>query len=215
MDIRYVRLGTRDLAMADRFVRGIVGLEFAREDHGARHDPSDNRDRTLACVDDVMRTWYLEDAARLELAVRSAGLEASSKVLTAHECSQRATAAGGIFERMGQFMTAGDPRRRAALEPTTRPVVACSALDPEPDLQRHLVVRDLAVDDVATRFDDLEPIEVAHGLGGGLDGVAGGVVGAGRRRANDLQELVDVVRHADSSWWLNRSRSVHAESEVH
>jgi HCOMODA/2-hydroxy-3-carboxy-muconic semialdehyde decarboxylase len=54
-------------------------------------------------------TWYLEDAARIELTVRSAGLESSSVVLTAAECEQRATGAGGIFERMWDHLTAGDP----------------------------------------------------------------------------------------------------------
>jgi 2,3-dihydroxy-p-cumate/2,3-dihydroxybenzoate 3,4-dioxygenase len=46
-DIRYVRIGTRDLASADRFVRGVVGLQFAREDHGGRYYRSDSRDHTL------------------------------------------------------------------------------------------------------------------------------------------------------------------------
>jgi HCOMODA/2-hydroxy-3-carboxy-muconic semialdehyde decarboxylase len=59
-------------------------------------------------------TWYLEDAARLELAVLAAGLEADSVVLTAEECALRATDAGGIFERMWEFLTAGDPELEAA-----------------------------------------------------------------------------------------------------
>ena len=46
-DIRYVRLGTRDLAAADRFARGVVGLELARDDGGARYYRSDDRDHTL------------------------------------------------------------------------------------------------------------------------------------------------------------------------
>lgn len=54
-------------------------------------------------------TWYLEDAARLELAVLGAGLEQTSIVLTAAECERRATTAGGIFERMWEHLTAGDP----------------------------------------------------------------------------------------------------------
>lgn len=54
-------------------------------------------------------TWYLEDAARLELAVRAAGLEADSVVLSSEECALRSTDAGGIFERMWEFLTAGDP----------------------------------------------------------------------------------------------------------
>jgi HCOMODA/2-hydroxy-3-carboxy-muconic semialdehyde decarboxylase len=57
----------------------------------------------------VSLTWYLEDAARIELAVLAAGLEASSAVLSPAECSLRATDAGGIFERMWQYLTAGDP----------------------------------------------------------------------------------------------------------
>lgn len=46
-DIRYVRIGTSDLDVADRFARGIVGLELAREDGSARYYRSDNRDHTL------------------------------------------------------------------------------------------------------------------------------------------------------------------------
>jgi HCOMODA/2-hydroxy-3-carboxy-muconic semialdehyde decarboxylase len=59
-------------------------------------------------------TWYLEDAARLELAVLGAGVEASSVVLTPEECARRATDTGGIFERMWEFLTAGDPELEAA-----------------------------------------------------------------------------------------------------
>ena len=54
-------------------------------------------------------TWYLEDAARLELAVLSAGLEEASAVLTPAECERRATSAGGIFERMWDYLSFGDP----------------------------------------------------------------------------------------------------------
>jgi HCOMODA/2-hydroxy-3-carboxy-muconic semialdehyde decarboxylase len=57
----------------------------------------------------VCLTWYLEDAARLELAVLGAGLEDTSVVLTAAECDQRATSAGGIFERMWDYLSASDP----------------------------------------------------------------------------------------------------------
>lgn len=54
-------------------------------------------------------TWYLEDAARIELAVRAAGLEAESATLSSQECAQRAVDTGGIFERMWEYLTAGDP----------------------------------------------------------------------------------------------------------
>lgn len=52
--------------------------------------------------------WYLEDAARLELAVLSAGLEDAAVVLGRGECEHRATRGGRIFERMWEHLTAGD-----------------------------------------------------------------------------------------------------------
>lgn len=57
----------------------------------------------------VALTWYLEDAARLELAVLGAGLESVSVLLQEAERERRATRAGGIFERMWEYLTAGDP----------------------------------------------------------------------------------------------------------
>ncbi|WP_297800719.1 class II aldolase/adducin family protein [uncultured Brevundimonas sp.] len=56
-------------------------------------------------------TWYLEDAARVELAVRSCGGE--GPVISAEDCAKRATDAGRIFERMWEFLTAGDPEAEA------------------------------------------------------------------------------------------------------
>ncbi len=47
LDIRYVRLGTRDLDAADCFAREVVGLELARTEGGARYYRSDDRDHTL------------------------------------------------------------------------------------------------------------------------------------------------------------------------
>jgi HCOMODA/2-hydroxy-3-carboxy-muconic semialdehyde decarboxylase len=52
--------------------------------------------------------WYLEDAARLELALAGAGLLGRARALSATQCAERATAAGGIFERMGAWLCAGD-----------------------------------------------------------------------------------------------------------
>jgi len=57
----------------------------------------------------VVLTWYLEDAARLELAVLAAGLDAASVVLSRDECMRRATTEGAIFERMWDHLVAGDP----------------------------------------------------------------------------------------------------------
>lgn len=63
----------------------------------------------------VVLTWYLEDAARLELELLSAGLEAESVTLSSTECARRATCAGLIFERMWDHLTAGDPELASSL----------------------------------------------------------------------------------------------------
>jgi HCOMODA/2-hydroxy-3-carboxy-muconic semialdehyde decarboxylase len=70
---------------------------------------------TGATLDEaVVLSWYLEDAARVELAVRSAGAEATAPVMTAEECALRAVTAGGIYERMWAFLTRGDPEGEGA-----------------------------------------------------------------------------------------------------
>lgn len=56
----------------------------------------------------LVLTWYLEDAARVELQVRSAGLAPQGAVLEEREAALRATDAGRIFERMWDYLTAGD-----------------------------------------------------------------------------------------------------------
>lgn len=72
LDIRYVRLGTRDLAAADHFAREVVGLEFAREEAGARYYRSDDRDHTLVYFEGDPRDhtvgFELRDAAALDVA---------------------------------------------------------------------------------------------------------------------------------------------------
>jgi len=72
LDIRYVRLGTRDLDAADRFAREVVGLELAREEAGARYYRSDDRDHTLVYFEgdprDHTAGFELRNAAELEAA---------------------------------------------------------------------------------------------------------------------------------------------------
>jgi HCOMODA/2-hydroxy-3-carboxy-muconic semialdehyde decarboxylase len=67
----------------------------------------------IVCADSlekaVVLTWYLEDAAMLELKVLSAGLADQSIVLTPDECTARAVSAGLIFERMWDYLCHGDP----------------------------------------------------------------------------------------------------------
>lgn len=59
-------------------------------------------------VEALTLTWYLEDAARIELSVRNAGL-GDAPILSDEECSLRATNSGRIYERMWDYLTAGDP----------------------------------------------------------------------------------------------------------
>ncbi len=47
LDIRYVRLGTRNLAGTDTYARELLGLELARHEAGFSYYRSDNRDHTL------------------------------------------------------------------------------------------------------------------------------------------------------------------------
>lgn len=53
--------------------------------------------------------WFLEDAARVELAVRAAGGGAHVVFTNADQAGQRATWEGRIAERIWEYLTAGDP----------------------------------------------------------------------------------------------------------
>jgi HCOMODA/2-hydroxy-3-carboxy-muconic semialdehyde decarboxylase len=55
----------------------------------------------------VALAWYLEDAARIELAVLNTGLE--PQVFTAEEVRDRAIDVGSMLQRMWNWMSAHDP----------------------------------------------------------------------------------------------------------
>jgi len=57
--------------------------------------------------DAVVLTWYLEDAARIELDCLAAGIAPIRA--SAEDARKRATRSGRIFERMWDFLTHGDP----------------------------------------------------------------------------------------------------------
>ena len=93
-DIRYVRMGTRDLGAADRFAREIVGLEFAREEAGARYYRSDDRDHTLVYFEgdpqDHTLAFELSEATALQegaAQLSDAGVQVHEG--SAGECEQR------------------------------------------------------------------------------------------------------------------------------
>lgn len=56
----------------------------------------------------VVLTWYLEDAARIELQLRCAGLASDDGIIAPAAARQRATDAGRIFERMWEYLIAGE-----------------------------------------------------------------------------------------------------------
>jgi HCOMODA/2-hydroxy-3-carboxy-muconic semialdehyde decarboxylase len=55
----------------------------------------------------VSMAWYLEDAARVELAVLATGQE--GQPFTAAEAKDRAASTGRLFERMWDYLTSNDP----------------------------------------------------------------------------------------------------------
>lgn len=57
----------------------------------------------------VVMAFYLEEAARTELAVLTVGGNADPVELTAEEAQARATGSGRIFERMWEHLTRADP----------------------------------------------------------------------------------------------------------
>jgi 2,3-dihydroxy-p-cumate/2,3-dihydroxybenzoate 3,4-dioxygenase len=71
-DIRYVRLGTRDLEAASRYATAILGLEPAGAANGTRYFRSDVRDHTLAYFEgdpsDHAVGFDVRDAATLDTA---------------------------------------------------------------------------------------------------------------------------------------------------
>jgi HCOMODA/2-hydroxy-3-carboxy-muconic semialdehyde decarboxylase len=66
----------------------------------------------------VVLAWYLEDAARVELDVLATGL--AGRVFDPAEAADRAVTAGRLFERMWDWLVAGDAS--AAPMPPSSPV---------------------------------------------------------------------------------------------
>jgi 2,3-dihydroxy-p-cumate/2,3-dihydroxybenzoate 3,4-dioxygenase len=94
LDIRYVRLGTRDLVGASRFAREVVGLERARKEGDAHYFRSDARDHTLVYFDgdpaDHATGFELRDSAELDHAaafLEQRGMRVARG--TTDECEQR------------------------------------------------------------------------------------------------------------------------------
>lgn len=93
-DIRYVRLGTRNLAAADEYAQKILGLELGRTDAGARYYRSDDRDHTLVYFEgdphDHVVGFELRTADELDQAasaLSNSGIDVRAG--SAEQCEQR------------------------------------------------------------------------------------------------------------------------------
>ena len=93
-DLRYVRLGSRDLAAASEYARTILGLELVRREGDAAYFRGDERDHTLVYFEgdasDHTTGWEVADAAALD----AAGAELESKRIQVQrgsrtECEKR------------------------------------------------------------------------------------------------------------------------------
>ena len=104
-DIRYVRLGTRDLAGATRYATEVLGLEVARKSAGAVYFRSDSRDHTLCYFDGDPRdhtTAFETDSAE--------ELERALETLSAAGCTVRRGSTEEAERRhVGEFINFTDP----------------------------------------------------------------------------------------------------------
>jgi HCOMODA/2-hydroxy-3-carboxy-muconic semialdehyde decarboxylase len=57
----------------------------------------------------IVMAFYLEEAAKSELALLGAGQSVNIAVYSPDEAAARAVSSGGIFERMWSYLSAGDP----------------------------------------------------------------------------------------------------------
>lgn len=102
-DVRYVRLGTRDLSTATDFATRIVGLELVRREHDCVYFRSDNRDHTLCYFEgdphDHTLAFDVADADQLD---NAAGMLDASGVAfrsgTPEECERRRVQAFIVFK---------------------------------------------------------------------------------------------------------------------
>lgn len=101
-DIRYVRLGTRNLAAANQYALEILGLERVRTEAGAHYYRSDNRDHTLVYFEgdpaDHTVGFELRTAGELDAAVSllsNAGVDVHAG--SAEQCEQRHVQACASF----------------------------------------------------------------------------------------------------------------------
>lgn len=105
VDIRYVRMGTRDLDGAVRFAQEIVGLELVRRDDGAAYLRGDDRDHNICYFqgDPGDHTLGFEIDSDASLDAAAAELEAAGVSVT------RGTEEGAAARRVLDYINFRDP----------------------------------------------------------------------------------------------------------
>lgn len=126
LDIRYVRLGTRQLENADRFLRQIVGLTLIRQEGNACYYGSDERDHTLVCFEgdpsDQTVGFEVDDLHELDAAADALdALGVAARRGSEIECAQR---------RVRAFLNFRDPSANS-IDLVARPFHRSDARSPE------------------------------------------------------------------------------------
>jgi 2,3-dihydroxy-p-cumate/2,3-dihydroxybenzoate 3,4-dioxygenase len=94
LDIRYVRLGTGNLDLAEGYARDVLGLELARNEAGGRYFRSDNRDHTLVYFEGDPRDHTVGFELRTPEELQAAAAELNNANIEVRagspdECEQR------------------------------------------------------------------------------------------------------------------------------
>ena len=112
--------------------------------------------------------------------------------------------------RASPMRCSGDARRLSARHaPGMAARFAVAALgrlgfNGEADLDRHLVMRDLAALDMTAGVGDFEPADIVDGRGRARDRGLDRILDAGRRGADELNDFVDVVGHGPAPSLVRR-----------
>lgn len=104
-DIRYVRLGTRDLDGATRYATEVLGLEVARKSPGAVHFRSDSRDHTLCYFEGDPR----DHTAAFEVDSSEELADALEQLAAAGRSARRGSAEEAERRHVGEFINFKDP----------------------------------------------------------------------------------------------------------
>jgi 2,3-dihydroxy-p-cumate/2,3-dihydroxybenzoate 3,4-dioxygenase len=116
--LRYVRLGTRDLAASVNFARQVLGLELVRQTDRMAHLRSDHRDPSLTYTTDAHGHALALELRDIE------SLDAAEKVLTEAGYAVERGTAEQCSERKVTAFIAIDDQRGPQIELVVRPLTS-------------------------------------------------------------------------------------------